>query len=124
MNQKIKNIGIRLGVLLAAVLVLINVGIYFYDYKIMNSIVNGFVLILVILLFGLLSTVIAKSKIGGFITFKEAFTPYILVITIGVLISTIVQFLIYGVFDPATGELLKQDYIALVADQMNKFNVS
>jgi len=123
MNQTIKNIGIRYGVLLAIILVIINLFIYFYDYTLMNSIINGFGLIFLILIFGIISMVTSKKKIGGYITFREAFTPYILVITIGVLVPTLLQFLIYGVFDTATGEALKQHYIALTAEQLNKFNV-
>ena len=89
MNQTIKNIGIKFGLFLALILSIINVGIYFYDYNIMASTANGFNLLFVIIIFGLISTALAKFKIGGFITFKQAFTPYILTISIGIFISTI-----------------------------------
>ena len=122
MNQTIKNIGIKFGLFLALILSIINVGIYFYDYNIMASTANGFILLFVIIIFGLISTALAKFKIGGFITFKQAFTPYILTISIGIFISTIVQFLIYSVIDPETGELLKETLRNMYVEQIMKSN--
>ena len=120
MNQTIKSIGIKFGLLLALILTIINVGIYFYDYSIMASTANGFILLFVIIIFGLIATVLSKYKIGGYITFKQAFTPYILTISIGIIISTIVQFLIYSVLDPETGELLKETMRNMYVEQIMK----
>nr|WP_297308548.1 DUF4199 domain-containing protein [uncultured Flavobacterium sp.] len=122
MNQTIKSVGIKIGLLLALILSIVNVGIYFYDYSIMASTANGFILLFVIIIFGLIATALAKYKIGGFITFKEAFTPYIITVSIGILISTLVQYLIYSVLDPETGELLKETFRNLYVSEISKSN--
>lgn len=122
MNQTIKNVGVKIGFLLALILSIVNIGIYFYDYTIMASTANGFILLFVIIIFGLIATALAKYKIGGFIIFKEAFTPYIITVSIGILISTLVQYLIYSVIDPETGELLKQTFRDLYVTEISKSN--
>jgi len=122
MNQTVKNIGIKFGLLLALILTIINLGIYFYDYKIMASIANGFILLFVIIIFGSISTFLAKYKNGNAITFKQAFTPFILTISIGIIASTLVQFLIYSIFDPSTGELLKETFQQMYITQISNSN--
>lgn len=123
MNTLIKNTGIKFGCIIALFMVLTYLIIYFLDYKLMNSIYGGFLMLFVIIVFGALATFIAKRKLGGYITLKEAFIPYFITISIGLLISTIFLFVLYGVVDKETGNLLKLDSIELTKQQMLKFGV-
>lgn len=123
MNTLLKNTGIKFGSIIAVFMVFTYLLIYFFNYKLMNSIYGGFLMLFVIIVFGALATFIAKRKLGGYITLKEAFIPYFITIAMGLLISTVFLFILYGVVDTETGNLLKLDAIELTKQQMLKFGV-
>lgn len=123
MNTTLKQIGIKFGSIAAVLLIAAYLFFYFVDYKLMNSIIGGFILLFIVIAFGILSTYIAKQKLGGYLTFKEAFIPYFLTVAIGVLASTLFLFILYGLLDTETAALVKQDSIALTQQQMHNFGV-
>lgn len=123
MNNILKQTGIKFGGVVTAFLIAIYLIFYFVDYKLMNSIYGGFILLFIIIVFGTLAIYIAKRKLGGYITFKEAFIPYFLTIAIGVLTSTLFLFVLYGIVDTEIAGLIKQNSIELTQQQMHNFGV-
>ena len=123
MNNTLKQIGIKFGGVATILLVLTYLFFYLVNYKLMNSVISGFIIIFILIVFGILATFIAKRKLGGYLTFKEAFIPYFLTVAISVLASTIFLFVLYGVIDTDTATLLKENAIALTQQQMTNFGV-
>ncbi len=123
MNQILKQIGIKFGVFTALFLIIAYLVIYFVDYRWMNSIIGGFGLLFIVIVFGFLASYIGKQKLGGYITFKEAFIPYFLTITISIFAGTLLVYLLYGIVDTDTAALLKQDAIEMTQKQMQNFGV-
>src|SRR5690606_3145803 len=105
MNTILKQVGIKFGSILSIALIAVYLLFYFIDYTLMNSIIGGFTLIFVIIIFGILATYIAKQKLGGYLTFKEAFIPYFVTVAISVFASTLFLFILYGLIDVETAEL-------------------
>ena len=119
----LKQIGIKFGAFTALFLIIAYLVIYFVDYKWMNSIIGGFGLLFVVIVFGFLASYIGKQKLGGYITFKEAFIPYFLTVAIGIFASTLLIYLLYGIIDADTAALLKQDAVEMTQKQMQNFGV-
>ena len=124
MNNILKQNGIKFGGVLTAFLIAIYLFFYFVDYNLMNSIAGGFVLLFIIIAFGILAIYITKRNLGGYITLKEAFIPYFLTVAISVLFSTLFLFILYGVMDTDTAQLIKLNSIELTKQQMHNFGVS
>ncbi|WJJ97885.1 DUF4199 domain-containing protein [Algibacter luteus] len=112
------NYGLYLGVLLAAVTVLA----YAVKLELLTNMWLGITLLIVIIVFGIISIVKVKQAQGGFASFKEAFTSYFITILLGLLISTVVSFLIFNVVDTDAAETLKQKTIEQTVQMMEGFN--
>ncbi|WP_299887596.1 DUF4199 domain-containing protein [uncultured Lacinutrix sp.] len=98
------NYGLYLGVILAAITVLC--------YAIKLELLVNFWLVLValpilIIMFGVISVVKSRNILEGFISFKQAFSSYFITVAIGIIISTIISYLIFNFVDPEAALHLK-----------------
>ena len=95
------NYGLYLGAILSIWTVLI------YGTGNLELLVNFWVIFLItpvlIISFGIISTSKAKAIQEGYINFKEAFTSYFITIVIGIVVSSLVSYLIFNVIDTAAG---------------------
>jgi hypothetical protein len=112
------NYGLYLGVLLSAVTVLA----YAIKLELLTNMWLGIVLLFVIIAFGIVAIAKVKKAQGGFASFKEAFTSYFITVLLGLLISTVVSFLIFNVVDTDAAETLKQKTIEQTVQMMEGFN--
>ena len=123
MNQTVKSRGIYFGIILGAILSFITAASYAIDISfLLKPWLMGVNFLLVIVL-GIMAISSVKKLMDGFISFKDAFSTFFMVIVVGFLISTIVAFLIFNVIDPEAKEVLKQMSIEKVTEMMEKFNV-
>ena len=123
MNQTVKSRGIYFGIILGAILSFITAASYAIDISfLLKPWLMGVNFLLVIVL-GVIAISSVKKLMDGFISFKDAFSTFFMVIVVGFLISTIVAFLIFNVIDPEAKEVLKQMSIEKVTEMMEKFNV-
>ncbi len=76
---------------------------------------------LLTLAFGIVSTAKSKSILGGFISFKEAFTSYFITLAIGLLISTLVSIIIFSIVDPGAAEYLKDQALEATRGMMERW---
>ncbi len=123
MNQTVKSKGIYFGIILGAILSFITAASYAIDISfLLKPWLVGVNFLLVIVL-GVIAISSVKKLLDGFISFKDAFSTFFMVIVIGFLISTLVAFLIFNVIDPEAKEVLKQMSIEKVTEMMESFNV-
>ncbi len=123
MNQIVKSKGIYFGIILGAVLSFITAGAYAIDLSfLLKPWLIGVNFLLVVIL-GIMAISGAKKLLNGFISFKEAFSTFFVVLVVGFLISTIVAYLIFNVIDPGAKEVLKEMSIEKVTEMMERFNV-
>jgi len=123
MNQNVKSKGIYFGVILGAVLSVITAALYAID---ITSLINPWLMgvnFLLVVVIGIIAIASVKKIFNGFISFKDAFSTFFVVIVIGFLISTLVSFLIFNVIDPDAKEVLKQVVIEKTTEMMERFNV-
>lgn len=123
MDSRVKGTGMQLGFTLAAILIVFYLFVYISDYTYMTSTITGFLLIFFCIIFGLTAPYLAKRRLGGLITFKNAFVPYFLTVVIGVLLSTMFIYVLYGVIDTETGGKIHQEMIKLSKQQAINFDM-
>ena len=56
----------------------------------------GIGILLAVIAFGVVSTAKSKSIMEGFLTFKEAFSAYFITVAVGIIISQVVSFILFG----------------------------
>jgi len=109
MEKSLKSSSINYGIYLGIGLILYTVLCYVIKIDLLvNFWVNLLILPIIIIGFGVVSTAKAKSLLGGFMSFKQAFTAYFIPIAIGVIISTLVTFILFNYIDPDAAEHLKE----------------
>ena len=95
MNPIIKKNGFIIGIILGIINILITYYLYFSTNKYtFTDLKIGMLKILLAVILGIAAIIIVKNKIGGLITFKEAFTSYF----ITVLTSSIMSFVFFYIF--------------------------
>ncbi len=98
------NYGLYLGVLLAAIYIVT----YVIDVKLFNSAWVGIGIFISVVIFGILSATSSKKILGGFISFKKAFTSYFITVALGLFMGTVVYFLIFNVIDTESAQILAE----------------
>ncbi|WP_411767045.1 DUF4199 domain-containing protein [Winogradskyella sp. A3E31] len=111
------NYGIYLG-LIFAVLTVIGYAVYL---DLFTQWWFGIGSLLLIIVFGIISSVKARKLLGGFISFKNAFTAYFITILVALVISTIVNLIIFNVVDPDAALVLKEKIIESQMAMMERF---
>lgn len=109
MEKSLKSVAINYGIYLGCGLVIYTVLCYIIDIEfLVNLWVNLLILPVAIVTVGVISSSKARSLLGGFINFKQAFTAYFIPVAIGIIISTIVSIILFNFIDPEAAEQLKE----------------
>lgn len=100
MENPINKIGVRFGLILAAYYIVFDCVVFFTDKNLFTNLPLGFLNIFVTVALAIGCVLMAKKQIGGYITFKEAFTPYLIYILIGVTTNMVVYYVLFNFVDP------------------------
>lgn len=111
------NYGIYLGLILSALTV---IG-YAVSLDLFTKWWFGIVFLLLVIIIGIMSSMKARKLLGGFISFKNAFTAYFIAILVGIVISSIVSILIFNVVDPEAATILQDKIIESQVKMMSNF---
>ncbi|NQY05034.1 MAG: DUF4199 domain-containing protein [Flavobacteriaceae bacterium] len=99
METNYKKKAASLGLILGVILALITASGYAIDYTILVNPWLGVGIFLAIIGFGIVGSAYAKKYNNGFASFKEAFTGFFITIAIGIAISTLANFILFGLID-------------------------
>jgi uncharacterized membrane protein (UPF0182 family) len=122
MKKSLKSIATNYGLYLGILLALVTVLAYAVNLELLTNMWLGIVLLLVIIVFGIIAVAKVKQAQNGFASFKESFTSFFITVLVGLLISTVVSFLIFNVVDTDAAETLKQKTIEKTVQMMEGFN--
>ena len=123
MTDPIKQIGFRNGFILGSLLILFTTYIHFYNLDLLVNVWLGFSTVFVMIAFGIVSILQTKAKLGGFVTFKEAFSSYFYTILVGNIMNTIYLIALYlFILAPETKETIRQMMIELNIRLMHQAN--
>ena len=121
MNPSLKKTSINYGLYLGLLLVIVTVLIYVIKIELLVAWWLGILLILVMVGFGAAAAIKSRNLMGGFISFKNAFTSYFITIAIGTLLSTLIGIVIFNIVDPAAADYVNDKIIEMTAETMENW---
>jgi hypothetical protein len=113
------NYGLYLGLILAAITI---IG-YSVSLDLFTEWWLGIFILILVIVFGIISAMSAKKLLKGFISFKNSFTAYFITVLIGLLISSVVSFVIFNVVDPEAASILQEKIMEMQVAGMEKFGM-
>ena len=122
MEKSLKSIATNYGLYLGVFLALITVLAYAINLEFLTNMWVGILILIAIIIFGIISVAKVKQAQNGFASFKQAFTSYFITVLIGLLISTLVSFLLFNVIDTDAADVLKEKTIEKTVEMMEGFN--
>ncbi len=124
MEKSIKSSAINYGLYLGIAAALLTVIAYAADLTLLTKFWYGIIFWVLIIVLGIMSISSSKKILNGFISFKECLGSWVLTISIGLVISTLVSFIIFGVIDPDAAKQLQQLTIESSINTMEGFNMA
>jgi hypothetical protein len=121
MNPLVKSIGIKYGLMLAAISSGYYLIAYLFDEDLFANMVMGLVIMFVAFILLILSVVALKKQQGGYVTFKDAASVFTFSWIINVAVSIIVTILLFHVIDPELGGRVKELTIESTVSMLEKF---
>ena len=116
-----KKSALNYGIVLGIILALITAILYVIDIMTLTKWWLGIIMFFIALVISIVSVAKSKSLLGGFMSFKEAFTSYFITIAVGLLINVIVGILIFVLIDPESAEFLQERIIEISRNMMESF---
>lgn len=116
-----KQSSIQYGLILGGILSLITVLMYVINTELFTQWWIGILTLVIVIAVGIVSTAKAKSLLGGYMSFKQAFSAYFITIAVGLAISTVVGILIFTVVDPDLATYLNEKTIEMSREFMERF---
>lgn len=121
MNPAVKSTASRYGLIIAAIGIAYTLIAYLIDLKLLVNTFAGIGLWLVNLILLIVAVSMVKKAGGGFISFKEAFSTFVLTYVISALISSVFSILLFSVIDPQAAERLQELIIETTVNMMERF---
>jgi len=113
------NYGIYLGVLLASLTIIA----YAVNLELLTNMWYGIFIMIAIIVFGIISVMKSKNFLNGFISFKQSFTAFFITILVGVLISTVVSYILFNFIDLEAAEVIKEKTIEVTINMLEGLGV-
>lgn len=98
--------------------------VYFMGVAVMASWWNMLIGLLISLTLLCYAVISYRNKIGGFITFGQAFTYLLLASLIGGVLYTVMDFILYTIIDPDLPNKMNEAVIDKTAEYLNKSGLS
>lgn len=119
--EPIRKIAVNYGIVLGILLILAGAIVYAVDLNLFTNFMYGIFIFLLVAAFGVIAAVKAKTAIGGFMTFKQAFTAFFITILIGLVFNTVFSIVLFNFVDPEAKEIITENIIKSTVEMMEKF---
>ena len=123
MKTSIKSIALNYGLYLGIILILLTGIAYATNLDLFLQIWFGLLFLAATIAMGVTSVVKSKKALGGYISFKDAFTAFFITLAVGGLINTIMTVIIFNVIDPDAAIELQEKVIAFQTEKLESYNV-
>ena len=111
MNDVIKKNGVNFGIIVGVISILMYTLMYIIDIKMFANYWIGIVSFFVNLIIGIVAVAKSKKALGGYISFKESFTVFFIVIVIGLVLGTSFMYILFNFIDPSAKEVIMNEVI-------------
>lgn len=100
MTEAVKKNGLNYGIIVGVASIIIAVLIYVIDLTAFSNWMIGLLMLAVNTILGIMAVSKAKSALGGYISFKEAFTTFFLALLIGSILYILFMYILWNFIDP------------------------
>ncbi|SDH26454.1 DUF4199 domain-containing protein [Winogradskyella thalassocola] len=121
MDKSLKSSALNYGLYLALILSSFTIIGYAVYLDLFTEWWFGIGQMFLVIIFGIVSAIKAKKLLGGFISFKNAFTAFFITILVGVAIPALVGFIIFNIVDAEAASILQQKIIDNQLAMMERF---
>lgn len=118
MTQTVKKNGVNYGIIIGVISIVVSTIMYVIDLSLFSKWWIGIIMFLVSLVIGIMAIAKAKSSLGGYISFKEAFTTFFIAMALGAAMSTIFMFILFNLIDPGAKEVIMEDVKEMTVNMM------
>lgn len=119
--EDLRKNAINYGMYLGLILIAFTTIIYAIDINLFTNMWIGLVTMLLMVSGAVFSTVKQKTKMGGFLSFKEAFSSFIITVIVGSTISVAYTIVLFNFIDPEAKKILTENLIKYTTSLMQKF---
>jgi len=121
MEKSLKSSASSYGLYLALVLSALTIIGYAVYLDLFTKWWFGISQMLLVIVFGIVSAMKARKLMGGFISFKGAFTAFFITIAIGIVIPALLGLIIFNFVDPDAAMVLQEKIIESQTAMMESF---
>jgi hypothetical protein len=121
MEKTLKSSAINYGLYMGLILSSLTIIGYAVDLGLFTKWWFGIIFLLLVIVFGIISSMSARKILNGFISFKQAFTAYFITILVGIVISSVVSIVIFNFVDPESAIVLQDMIIENQSEMLSKF---
>lgn len=121
MNKSLKSSAANYGLYLALILSSFTIIGYAVYLDLFTKWWFGIGQMILVIIIGIMSAMKARKILGGFISFKEAFTAFFITVAIGVSIPALIGLIIFNFVDPEAAALLQERIIETQLEMMQNF---
>jgi len=108
MNILLKKNGIIFGIILGIILIIPSIIGYFININFLLNNLTFIGVFLSVIILGMACIVVAKKKLQGIIGLKDAFSSYLIMLIVSLLISTCFNFVLFNIVDSSFENKLKE----------------
>lgn len=119
MKNPLNKVGITFGIVLAIYYILFNCTLFFTDQTLFANKFVGFFNMAIIIIIGILCVFTAKRRMGGYLTFREAFTPFLIMIAIGVTVNFALYNILFQLVDPSAKDVINKVLNDMLVETLN-----
>lgn len=121
MNEIIKSIAFKNGLFAGLTIIVLYVLSYVINVELLANFWFGLILIIGLIVLGFITTAKCKSLQDGYISFKEAFSAYIVPIALGLALPMLFLYLLFNFIDVEAAQMLKDISLEKTEAIMRRF---
>jgi len=121
MEQSVKSTALNYGLYLGLFFTAATAIIYAVSLDLFIEWWLGIIFFVIAIVVGVMAATKSKKLLGGFISFKNAFTAFFVTLALGSLIGTIVTIIIFAFVDPEAAQYLNEQILILTKQTMERF---
>ncbi len=118
-----KKVGLKYGAIMAAISILFGVYTYAIDPELIGNWMVGVFFIIAYIVLIIFALRESKKNLGGYMSFREAFTTFMIAAILAIVASTAWNLLIFNVIDPAYAEQVKEISMDTSIEFMEKMGI-
>lgn len=121
MKEEVKSTASRFGIIAAVISIAYTLIAYLFDLSLMVNPWMGIALWVIGLVIYIVAVSQTRNKLGGFISFRDAFSSFILAYIISSLLATAFNILLFTAIDPGAAEELQDMSIEATVEMLENF---